>query len=56
VKRSAAAELDTGQIIISDTPALDVLGRHYVTEPSAGRVGPYERGRGLQAAVALHGK
>jgi hypothetical protein len=54
-KRSAAAELGTGQVIISDTPVLDVLGRDYVAEPSPGSVGLYERDRGLQATVALHG-
>jgi hypothetical protein len=54
-KRSAATQLSTGQVIISDTPALDVLGHYYVAEPSTGRVGLYERGKGLQAAVVLHG-
>ena len=54
--RVAAADVRTGQVIISDTPALDVLGRYYVAEPSAGMVGLYERGKGLQATVAVHEK
>jgi hypothetical protein len=49
-------ELSTGQVIISDTPALDVFGRYYVAEPSTGAIGLYERGKGLQATVALHEK
>ena len=40
----------------SDTPAIDVLGRYYVTEASPGVVGLYERGKGLQATLALHPK
>ncbi len=44
-KRSAAAELTTGNVIISETPALDVLGNHYVTQLTDGRVALYERGR-----------
>jgi hypothetical protein len=55
-KRAAAAELATGEAIVSDTPALDVFGRYYVAEPSAGTVGLYERGKGLLATVALHEK
>jgi hypothetical protein len=49
-------ELSSGEVIISETPALDVLGRYYVAEPSPGTVGLYERGKGLQATVALHEK
>ncbi len=44
-KRSAATELRTGKVIISETPALDVLGNHYVTQLTDGRVALYERGR-----------
>jgi hypothetical protein len=54
--RAAAVELSTGQVIISETSALDVFGRYYVAEPSAGAVGLYERGKGLQATVALSDK
>jgi len=56
VGRAAAAELRTGRTIISDTLALDVFGRYYVAEPSAGTVGLYQRGKGLLVTVALHGK
>jgi len=52
--RAAAAEIDTGNVIISDTPALDVFGGFYVAEPSPGVVGLYERGKGLQSSVALY--
>lgn len=53
---TSAVELNTGEVIVGHTPALDVRGRYYVAEPSAGTVGLYERGKGLQAPVALHGK
>jgi hypothetical protein len=53
---TSAVELSTGQVIVSHTPALDVFGRYYVAEPSPGTVGLYERGKGLQAAVALYNK
>lgn len=55
-QRAAAAELHTGELIDSQTPALDVLGRYYVAEPRPGWVGLYERGKGLQATVDLHKK
>ena len=51
-----AVELRNGQVIVSHTPALDVFGRYYVAEPSPGTVGLYERGKGLQATVALYNK
>ncbi len=54
--RSAAVEIATGEVIISETPALDVFGRYYVAEPTPGVAGLYERGKGLQASVALHKK
>jgi WD40 repeat protein len=53
---AAAVELATGQMITSDTPALDVFGSHYVAEVRPGEVGLYERGKGLQATVVLHKK
>jgi hypothetical protein len=53
-RRSEAVEIATGQLIVSETPALDVLGSYYVAEPRPGEVGLYERGKGLQATVALH--
>jgi hypothetical protein len=43
----------TGEMITSETPALDVLGRYYVAERAGGKVGLYERGKGLQASVSL---
>jgi hypothetical protein len=55
-QRTAAAELHTGELIVSETPALDVLGRYYVVEPSRGCVGLFERGKGLQAKIDLHKK
>jgi hypothetical protein len=53
---AVAVEIATGHLITSETPALDVLGNYYVAEPVPGEVGLYERGKGLQATVALHGK
>jgi len=53
---AAAVELATGEMIISDTPALDVYGNKYVAEVRPGEVGLYERGKGLQATVVLHQK
>jgi len=53
-RRSAAVELSTGLVIISDTPALDVFGRLYMAEPNAGQVGLYKIGKGLQTTVTLH--
>ena len=53
---TCAVELSTGQVIVTHTPALDVLGRYYVAEPSPGAVGLYERGTGLQATVGLYNK
>lgn len=54
--RAAAAELTTGLVIISETPALDVFGRLYVAEFAKGEVGLYEIGKGLRAAVVVHSK
>ena len=50
---ACAVEYTTGEMIMSETPALDVLGRYYVAERAGGEVGLYERGKGLQAAVSL---
>jgi hypothetical protein len=55
-KRTAAVELATGRVIISETPALDVFGRRYIAEQFPWVVGLYERGKGLQATVPLHEK
>ena len=54
--RTAAAQLATGRVIISETPALDVMGHFYVTQPAPDEVGLYEIGKGLLHTVALHAK
>ncbi len=51
--RAAAVEFATGQVIVSDTPALDVFGRFYVAELANGDLGLYERGKGLQATLTV---
>lgn len=51
--RAAAVDLTTGKVIISDTLALDVWSQFYVAEPSPGKMGLYEIGKGLQATVVL---
>ncbi len=48
-----AVELSTGQVIVSETPALDVFGKLYVAELADGRPGLYEIGKGLKATVSL---
>jgi hypothetical protein len=55
-KRSAAVEIQTGQVIVCDSPALDVFGRYYAAERADGALGLYERGKGLQATVAIGGE
>lgn len=54
--RSAAAEVSTGDAVISETPALDAFHNYYIAESSPGTVGLYERGKGLQDTIALHQK
>ncbi len=56
LERTAATDLRTGEVIVSETPVLDVLGRLYVSEPTRGCVGLYEREKGLQATIDLHEK
>jgi len=56
LQRTAATDLRTGEVIVIETPALDVLGRFYVAEPRRGWVGLYERRKGLQATIDLHKK
>jgi hypothetical protein len=51
--RTAAVEFSTGQVIVSDSPGLDVFGNHYVVERANGELGLYERGKGLQSTVKL---
>lgn len=50
---ACAVELSSGQVIVSDTPALDILGQYYVAERPNGDLGLYERGKGLKASVSL---
>ena len=52
---AVAVEMSTGQVITSDTPALDVLGKYYI-EAHTGEVGLYERGKGLKASVSLEAR
>lgn len=51
--RFAAVELATGDLIVGQSPALDVFGHYFVSESSAGVVALYERGKGLRASLAL---
>ena len=51
--RSAVVELSTGQVSISETPALDAFGRLYVAERGKGEVGLYEFGKDLKASCVL---
>jgi len=51
--RATAVELSTGELITSDTPALDVFGRYHIAEPSEDVVGLYARGNGLQTSLSL---
>jgi hypothetical protein len=50
-KRTAAVEYRTGEVIISETPALDVFGNHYVAQLPSGEIGLYERGKLAPAAT-----
>jgi len=55
-RQAVAAEITTGDVITNGTPALDVYHNYYIAESSQGEVGLYERGKGLQAKIALHEK
>ncbi|MGB9455701.1 MAG: WD40 repeat domain-containing protein [Bryobacteraceae bacterium] len=55
-KRSAAVEIRTGQVIVCNSPALDVFGQYYAAERTDGELGLYERGKGLQATVMIADK
>lgn len=46
-----AFEIETGQAIVTKNPPLDVFGAYYAAELTDGRLGLYERGKGLQTAV-----
>jgi hypothetical protein len=49
----AAVEVSTGEAILSETPALDVFGSHYLAGLVDGRLGLYERGKGLQSTLRV---
>lgn len=54
--RMAAANLSTGEVIISDG-ALDVFDHYYVAELVNGKkVGLYEIGKGLKSSIVIHGE
>jgi hypothetical protein len=53
VPRSSAVEFRTGQVIMSDADALDVFGIHFIIELPDGKLGLCERGKGVQATVAI---
>jgi WD40 repeat protein len=52
-KQAAALEFRTGQVLMCDAPALDVIGQYYAAERLDGELGLYERGKGLQATVRI---
>jgi WD40 repeat protein len=54
--RTAAVEVSTGMVIISNTLALDVLGHYYVAQSAEQEMGLYEIGKGLKATVSFHNK
>jgi hypothetical protein len=54
--RSCAVELSTGRFFISHTPALDILGNHYVAEILNGKVALYERDKGVRAVVKIEAR
>ena len=55
-QRSAALEIRTGQVIISETRSLDVFGDYFITQHRNGEVALYKRGKGVQAKIVLRGK
>ncbi len=50
---AAAVNLATGETLSSPSAALDVYGRYYMEEVAPGKVGLFERSKGLQASVSL---
>jgi WD40 repeat protein len=52
-QKSSAVEFRTGQVIMSDAEALDVFGTHFIMELPDGKLGLGERGKGVQASVAI---
>jgi hypothetical protein len=53
IPRSSAVEFRTGQVIMSDADALDVFGNQFIIELPDGKLGLCERGKGVQASVAI---
>src|SRR5208282_4698994 len=51
--KSSAVEFRTGQVIMSDAETLDVFGTHFIMELPDGKLGLCERGKGVQASVAI---
>ena len=56
VPRSSAVEFRTGQVIMSDAEALDVFGNKFIIELPDGQLGLCERGKGVQATVAIEAR
>jgi hypothetical protein len=52
-KRAAAVEFGTGQVIISETPALDVFGDYVVGARPNGDLELFNRATGLKSVVSL---
>jgi hypothetical protein len=50
---AAAVALETGGILVSRRPGLDVFAPYYVAEPSTGHVGLYEIGKGLISEIQI---
>ena len=53
---AAAVELDTGRVIISRRPALDVYGEYYATEGEPGEVALWQTGGILKAKIMVSPK
>jgi hypothetical protein len=54
IPRSSAVEFRTGQVIMSDADALDVFGNQFIIELPDGKLGLCERGKGVQASIAVN--
>lgn len=52
-KPAAAVEFETGQVIISRKPALDVYGDHYAAEVAPGKVAIFRRGGEIEQTISL---
>ncbi len=54
--KSSAVEYRTGQVIMKDAQALDVFGSRFIMELTDGKLGLCERGKGVQASVAIEAR